>query len=262
MFKLYKQFMHYKFLKKIIGVFGYKIVDKNLIKNERLISKYNYLTLNKILSDLFNDKKIKSIIQIGSNDGVRFDNLNYFIKKHNPSVIFIEPIKTHFEKLINNYEKNEKFIFENSAISVNDEIKELFKVKDSKLKYYDEHVLGITSFDRKHLIKHGVNKNHIEKEKVNSISIKNLLKKYSVENFDLLFVDTEGYDANIIFDFLNNSKIKPIILFEYIHAQNKILEKTLEILKDRKYNIFKIEENIFSIPEEINLRNLINNPSL
>ena len=126
--------MHYKFLKKIIGVFGYKIVDKNLIKNERLISKYNYLTLNKILSDLFNDKKIKSIVQRGSNDGVRFDNLHYFIKKHNPYVIFFFFIKTHFEKLINNYERNEKFIFENSAISVNDEIKELFKVKDSKLK--------------------------------------------------------------------------------------------------------------------------------
>ena len=36
---------------------------------------------------------------------------------------------------------------------------------------------SLFSFDQNHLIKHGVNKNHIEKEKVNSISIKNLLSK-------------------------------------------------------------------------------------
>ena len=45
--------MHYKFLKKIIGVFGYKIIEKNLIKNERLISSHTYLTVDKILKDLF-----------------------------------------------------------------------------------------------------------------------------------------------------------------------------------------------------------------
>ena len=73
--------MHYKFIKKIIGILGYKLVDKNLVENEHIISNYTHLTLNKILANLFDDKKISSIIQVGSNDGVRFDNLNYYIKK-------------------------------------------------------------------------------------------------------------------------------------------------------------------------------------
>ena len=73
MFKLYKRFMHYKFLKKIIGALGYKLIDKNLIKNERLISNCTHLTINKILTNLFNNKQVNSIIQIGSNDGIRFD---------------------------------------------------------------------------------------------------------------------------------------------------------------------------------------------
>ena len=41
--------MHQKFLKKIINFLGYKLVDKNLIKNERLLSNYSYLNLDMIL---------------------------------------------------------------------------------------------------------------------------------------------------------------------------------------------------------------------
>ena len=242
--------MHYKFIKKIIGILGYKLVDKNLVKNERLISNYTHLTLNKILTNLFDDKKINSIIQVGSNDGVRFDNLNYYIKKFHPSTIFIEPIKTNFENLKKNYIDQNNLIFENSAISVNNEIKELFKVKDSDLHLYDDHILGITSFNRNHLIKHGVSKNHITKEIVNSISIKELLFKYSIKNFDLLYVDTEGYDAYIVIDFLNNSKIRPIILFEYIHSMSQSLNEALELLKKNNYVIFRVEENIFCFPKE------------
>ena len=144
--------MHYKFLKKIIGALGYKLIDKNLIKNERLISNCTHLTINKILTSLFNDKLVNSIVQIGSNDGIRFDNLNYFIKNHNPFAIFVEPILSNFKNLKKNYSDKENFIFENSAISVNNEIKELFKVKESNLHLYDEHVIGITSFNFNHLI--------------------------------------------------------------------------------------------------------------
>ncbi len=242
--------MHYKLLKKITGALGFKIIDKNLVKNERLIRNYNYLTLSKILKKLFDTGIINSVIQIGSNDGVRFDHLNQFIKKYIPFTIFIEPIKLHFEELKKNYPKNKNFIFENLAISVNNEIQALYKVIDGKVKFYDEHIMGITSFDKNHLIKHGVKNRHIEKVKVNSLSIKDLLKKYSIKSFDLLFIDTEGYDPNIVLDFIETCEMRPIILFEYIHAKNDILKKTLKLLEDKKFDIFKIDENLICLPEE------------
>ena len=34
----------------------------------------------------------------------------------------------------------------------------------------------------------------------------------------MLFVDAEGYDVNIINDFLLNLNLRPIIIFEYIHS--------------------------------------------
>lgn len=239
-----------KIYKKIAGVLGFKLIDKNLIKNDRELSKHAFYSLDKMLENIFAKQNIKTLVQIGSNDGVRFDSLNKFIKKYFPKAILIEPIKNNFIDLKKNYKDQKNVFFENSAISVNNEIQILFKVKKSKLHLYDEHIVGITSFDINHLIKHGVSKNHIEQEKVESISIVNLLKKYSIINFDLLFIDTEGYDANIVSDFLNNSEIRPIISFEYIHTNFENLKKTLELLKNKKYILFKIEENIFCLPEE------------
>ena len=49
--------MHYKFLKKIINALGYKLVDKNLVKNDRLLSKYSHVTIDNILSKLFTYNK-------------------------------------------------------------------------------------------------------------------------------------------------------------------------------------------------------------
>ena len=84
--------MHYKFLKKIIGAIGFKLIPKNFIKNDRLLSEFSCLSLKKILKGLFVNNEIKSIIQIGANDGLRFDDLNSFVKKYTPYGIFVEPI--------------------------------------------------------------------------------------------------------------------------------------------------------------------------
>ena len=73
--------MKHKFFKKIAGIFGYKLIEKNYIKNNRILENNSYLNSKKILSYLFEEKKIDYLIQIGANDGLRFDDLNYYIKK-------------------------------------------------------------------------------------------------------------------------------------------------------------------------------------
>jgi FkbM family methyltransferase len=241
--------MHYKFIKKIIEAFGFKLIDKNIIKNDRLISKHSFLSLDKVLKNLFLNNNIKFIVQIGANDGQRFDTINKFIKNFKPSVVFVEPIKSNFINLKNFYYNQKNLFYENAAISVNNEISELYKVNENNLNLYDDHVLGITSFDKNHLIKHGVKKKHIIKEKVNTISILSLLNKYSVQNFDLLLIDTEGYDSLIVKDFLLNSKIKPIIIFEYIHSKREFFSEAVKLLISNKYILFKLDENIICFPE-------------
>ena len=69
-----------KIFNKIIGWFGYKLVEK-LIKNNRIISKGSYLNIFNILEFIFSSKNVQTVVQIGSNDGKRFDQLNLFFKK-------------------------------------------------------------------------------------------------------------------------------------------------------------------------------------
>ena len=156
--------MHNKLLKKIAGIFGYKLVDKNYIKNNRVIESNTFLTIDKILNSLFIEKKINCLIQIGANDGLRFDILNKYIKKYKVKSILVEPIKKSFNDLVKNFESYENVIFENVAISVNNQISHLYKINPKKEgEYCGEHFKGIMSFDKKHLLKHGVKKNDIIK---------------------------------------------------------------------------------------------------
>ena len=240
-----------KILKKIVGAFDYKLVEKNLIKNNRLVHSKSILNLNLILKKIFDNQKIKCLIQIGANDGSRFDELNIFIKKYKIKSVLVEPINEYFEDLKRNYKNFENVYFENSAITVGTKKKEIFVVNNKNINDYDEHIKGISSFDKNHLIKHGVKANHILKKKINCISILNLLKKYNISNLDILFIDAEGYDGDILIDFFNSSNQEPILIFEYIHIKNKIFKDLISILTNKKYSYFNINENLICLPKKI-----------
>ena len=79
---------------------------------------------------MFKNKKINQLIQIGSNDGKRFDIINEYIKKYSPNCILVEPIKIYYEQLKQNYSNQKNVKFENLAISVNNEVNYLYKVKE------------------------------------------------------------------------------------------------------------------------------------
>jgi len=241
--------MKSNFFKKILGIFGFKLIEKNLIKNKRLL-KDKYLNLDLILDHIFVNHNIRNIIQIGSNDGKRFDPLNKFLQKNDAKTIFVEPIKKYYDKLKKNYAERKNSIFENSAISENDGVLEIFKVNENNLKFYDDHVAGISSFDKKHLLKHNVKDKHISTEKVNTLTIKSLIEKHNLKDIDLLFVDVEGHEGIIINNFFRTIDYRPIIIFEYIHINNNLFSNVLKNLKSNNYFYTDFEENLFCFPEE------------
>ena len=242
--------MNHKFLKKFSNIFGYKLIEKKLVKNNQILSMHSALNLRLILDNIFKKNKIKNLIQIGANDGVAFDDLNYFIKKFRTNSVLVEPIKEIYNKLQNNY-KNFSFVkLENSAISDDNTINYLYKVDKKFLIFYGNHIPAISSFDKKHLIKHNVKSSHIKKEKVKSLTIKELLKKYNITNLDLFFIDAEGYDGNIVNDFLDKTNFRSIIIFEYIHIDDKIFKSLIKKLLAKKYLYFSLSECIIAFPKE------------
>ena len=72
----------------------------------------------------------------------------------------------------------------------------------------------------------------------------------------MLFIDAEGYDGKILNDFLNNCKIRPFIIFEYVHVEHSILQKVLNKLIEKEYLFFRIDENVISFPIEKKLNSI------
>lgn len=252
--------MKNKVLKKIVGLFGYKIISKDHFKNQRLVSRNNYLKIENILESLFQKKKISYLIQIGANDGKRFDILNHFVTTHRIDSLLVEPIVDNFNSLKKNYSNFNFVKIENSAISQKDEILNLYKVRETMIDHYEKkygnHIRGISSFYKKHLIKHGIKRSHIDKENVKTLTALELVQKHNILNFDLLFIDAEGYDANIAIDFLENTKFRPIIILEYIHIKKEKFKNLIELLELNNFIYFIIDENLICFPEE--KRDLIN----
>ena len=132
-------------------------------------------------------------------------------------------------------------------------------MKDTFLNKYDDHVKGLSSFDIKHLIKHGVKKKHIIKEKVSTLTFSELLKKYYLKKLDLLLIDAEGYDGDLVIEFLKLKKLRPIIIFEYIHVRNDKLRKLIFLLKKYNFYFFDINENMICFPVELKkIKKIIN----
>jgi FkbM family methyltransferase len=251
-----KNIMKNKLLKKFCGVLGFKLIGKEHFKNNRTLSRNSSLNISNLLKSIFSDNNIRELIQIGANDGKSFDELNYHIKKNFTKSLLVEPIKSNFEKLKKNYINCNFVILENSAISVNNDVSFLYKVDPKYENAYGSHIPAIPSFNKKHLINHGVKNRHITTEKVNSLSILELINKHKFNSLDLLFIDCEGYDGNIVLDFLLNVKTSPIIIFEFVHIDNNIFEKVMKKLIDKNYLFIAVNENIVCFPEngKINIK--------
>ena len=73
--------MYKKILKKMSEALGYKLVNKDLVKNQRSLDSHSLINNRLILKLIFNHNNIKNLIQIGANDGKRFDEISKFIKK-------------------------------------------------------------------------------------------------------------------------------------------------------------------------------------
>ena len=63
----------------------------------------------------------------------------------------------------------------------------------------------------------------------------------------------EGYDDKIVLDFLESSKLRPILIFEYIHIKNTSLKILIERLLNENYKILRVDENVICYNENFKI---------
>jgi FkbM family methyltransferase len=137
-------------------------------------------------------------VQIGANDGVRFDDLSRFLMHHACKGLVIEPLPDVFLQLQANYAEYPSITPINKAIHASARSLPLYRVEPNALRRYPAWAAGIASFDREHLRRHDIDANDIKSESVECVPLMALLTQHDLLELDLLQIDTEGYDAEII----------------------------------------------------------------
>lgn len=135
-------------------------------------------------------------MQVGANNGVRYDPIYKIVNELELSGIVIEPVKEYYDELVKNYSKHSKVIPVNLAIFSENKELTIYKVrKNSKLPDWAN---GIASLDPNHHSKTNIPASDIVEEKVQAVTFEKLITDYKIKKIDFLQVDTEGYDYNII----------------------------------------------------------------
>lgn len=192
-------------------------------------------------------------IQVGSNDGRRNDPI-FSLVHANPEWrgIFVEPVPYLFEQLRNNYAGRVGLTFENVAI--NDGSTQVLYWTDPKAKedhpnlpdWFD----GLGSLNEEHVCgAPGVAElllRYRREMPVKGSTFQELLDRHEVTDFDLLVIDTEGYDWQVLRQ-VDFARYKPrIVVYEHkcLNAEDKVrAEQHLSAF----YTLKKLDADMFCL---------------
>jgi FkbM family methyltransferase len=179
------------------------------------------------------DNKEKIIFDVGAHNG---ESIIFFNKNFNLSKIYtFEPLQTNFLKLkINTKKIAKKIVYFNCALGEKKEnriIKEMTETSSSTLNDINE---SSKYFKKKKFFLGLKEKQKIFVEKKVSIDkAKNIIKKFKIEQIDLLKIDTEGYEFNVIKGFGKNINLVKVVIFE--HHYDLMITKNYTFRDINKY---------------------------
>jgi FkbM family methyltransferase len=230
---------------------------KNFIKTKPKL--YDFFNERRKLNnelDLWLDHFSKSrnrtidFIQVGANDGLRWDPIRRFIIRDNWNGVLIEPLRQVYSMLLNNYSyvKKSSLKFENCAISEKEGSIEFWSYTDkflNSLSIEDRlFYLRKSSLDKGQAEKPLTNienpTEHIRCYKTPSKPLAQIISKYFPNNnIDLIFIDAEGFDDHVIrtIDF---AKCKPTAIIYENHNLGIRNEAIEDFLSKKGYSIKRI----------------------
>lgn len=173
-----------------------------------------------------------TVVQIGANDGTRFDPICALLKnRFRWRALFVEPIPSVFEKLVGNYGNRKRFMFECAAVSDTPGVFNFYYLSQEASKAtqnWQEYFDLVGSLDREHVVRAlgeeaGRLEKYIVETQVPVITLQMLLDKWKVHQVDILVVDAEGFDWKIVSQAINLGLRPEVILFE--HSNLKLSER-------------------------------------
>ena len=241
-----RQIIH--FLNQISGSLGGQIVSApagRFVDMIRYVQQRNGIInlLELVVQNELNRLKGQSfnIVQIGANDGMRFDPYRGLIEKYQFNGVLVEPNVVAFNKLVESYKNQIQLLFENTAIGEKEGRMPFYMLEtpDGQSRDFDVY----SSLDIKS-VKHFQHVFKKKKLRIKEIDVpvmcyETLLKKHNIDCVSLLAIDTEGYDFEII-KTVNLDKNPPrIIEYEHSHLSIHDEKECTRLLMDNGYKLYR-----------------------
>jgi hypothetical protein len=239
---------------------------------EATILKKNYKTAivntkseNDFTKEFFNLPVVKTVIQVGANDGVMEDPLNYYLtsnKYNDVYAILVEPLPYYFKKLASLHENRPNTTLLNNAICQDEVSRDFYFIKPeiaaemngngpqnnwahgqgSFFKDSVEYWINKNSFRGEEYIANiDVYLNSIVSTSLGCISLKQL--SYDANNLILLLIDAQGSEKEIILG-LDWNRAPDVLIFE----QDRVIDTSLhEFLNSLSYKYIAGQDNALFI---------------
>lgn len=185
-----------------------------------------------------------AFLQIGANDGMARDPLRIQIERRRWRGVMVEPVPYVFERLEARYGKHPRIQLQQLAIAEREGTMTFYHLRkatpgEKVWPYY--HALG--SFRRDVVLKHetfipDIASRLVETE-VPCTTLAGLWRSSGLTELDLLFIDTEGYDYEILrtVDF---TTIRPrVVVYEHIHLSPEDRRAAQDLLAEQGYWFFE-----------------------
>lgn len=176
-----------------------------------------------------------TFIQIGACDGIGGDPISHFVRRGVMRSILVEPVESNFLKLEQNYKEVPGVALVRAAIAHEDGYAAMYRAKESGRWRGNGWVGQVASFDRGHLLRHGVRPEEIELVTVPAITFATLLRRFDVEAIQFLQIDTEGFDAEVVKMALALPRTPDVINFERMHLTATAMREVFLKLEQHDY---------------------------
>jgi FkbM family methyltransferase len=198
------------------------------------------------------DKPDFFFIQVGANDGVRFDELYQRVTRVNPRGIVIEPLPRYFARLKMNYEDYPGVTAVNAALHPTDTFVDIHHVDPEKAiaAGLPAWAGGIGSLLTDHHKRIEVPESCMTTTRVPALSFARLLDEHSVQHVDLLQIDAEGFDYEVLrmFPF---ERLKPLLIkYEHDGLDADARQAAKNLLMKHGYAVFtEGEDTVATLPQ-------------
>ena len=221
-----------------VNVFGYRVEKlRNTVK-----APIDVLDL--LLTKISADRPDFFFVQIGANNGMTDDPIRQFVTRYHWRGLLVEPQPQVFQHLLKNYEDEKQLTFENAAIADHDGTARLF-VADHQDETADLTVFA--SLKRDALIRGLDNPKaagvqvQVKEVEVPTLSVQTLVAKHRITKIDLLQTDVQGYDREVVEQFLASGTKPTIIQFEHCHTSRLALDALYRKLVKHGYRFNELE---------------------